>query len=158
MTDSFADRFAAATGGGDPEIDHDGQPLHQLWRAKVGVGRLVVHRSHTSDVRRQGLMVDADHELGIGDHTASRFVLWADRAPEDVTIQVPEPTEVRVWNVWSDDGWTNGWIGWAAIQVEEDGDTTTLRCSDGHVGSAVPFDDLVVEITLDPDDSDHADR
>lgn len=158
MTESFAERFAAAAGGGDPEIDEDGQPLRQLWRSKVGVGRVSVHRSHASEARRQGLMIDADHELRLGDHTATRFILWADRAPEDVTMEVPEPTEIRVWNVWSDDGWTNDWIGWSAIQVEEDGDIVTLRCNDGHAGSILPFDDLVVDITLDPDDSDRADR
>lgn len=153
----FAERFAAEGEAGDPQITYDDTTLRQLWRTKVGAGRIGVHRREASGTRRQGLVIEADDELCIGDHRASRFVLWADRAPEDVTVVVPDPTEIRIWNVWSDDGWTNAWIGWSAIQVDEDDDAATLRCNDGHAGGEIPFTDLVVEITLDPDDSDRAD-
>ena len=140
---TLAARFAEADG---PEIEIDGKVLCQVWRDDVTGERLRVDRRHATTARRQGLVVEADVDLSVAGRVAHRLVLWADTSPESVEIEVAGPTEIRVWNVWSDGEMTHAWLGWSSIQVETDGESTTLTCSDGHRSDA-DGPDLVVAIT-----------
>lgn len=107
---------------------------------------ITVHRLHASADRPQGLVVDADHDLTVNDVTATRVVLWADRAPDAVEVRTSDAGAVRFWNVWREGELVQAWQGQAAIEVDDAGDDLGLRCHDGHDGDGV---DLDVRITFD---------
>ena len=141
---TFAELFAEAE---EPEIEVDGRRLSQVFRDDLTCARLRIDRIRATTSRRQGLVLDADVDLIVDGRGAPRLVLWSDSAPETVDIEVDGPTEIRVWNVWSDHGMTQAWVGWASIHVETDDEVTRLTCTDGHTHSADEPADLVVELT-----------
>lgn len=129
------------------EIESNGRVLRQVWQTSIPAGILRIARVSSSTARRQGFVVDADADLSVAGRTARRFVLWADAAPRVVEIAVPASTDVRIWNVWADDGLTQAWLGWAAIHADEvDADVTRLSCTDGHAGQSGPLG-LVIDVS-----------
>lgn len=107
---------------------------------------ITVVRESSDDTRPQGLVVDADQILRVGDTEATRVVLWNTTAPDTVEIEAEEAGEVRLWNVWRDGDLVQAWEGEAAIEVDDHGDDLGLRCRDGHPGSGF---DLQVRVSFD---------
>ena len=108
---------------------------------------LMITRTAVSSDRPQGLVLDADHDLVIGDHRSPTLVLWSDTAPAEVTVEAPAGP-VRVSNAWRDGDIVHAWTGWAGIIRHDDADDPSLvvlSASDGH--DAITSD-LVVEIRL----------
>ena len=123
-------------------------------RFTVEATSLTVERLDSRGHRRQGIVIEADDDLNVAGITASRVVLWADRAPHTVEIELDAPCEIRCWNVWDDDGLVQAWLGGACIDVDEADDTgdpmlldsaVVLFCHDGHATDDDP--DLVVRIS-----------
>ena len=129
-------------------------------RFTVDEPMLRVERLEARADRRQGLVIDADNDITIEDVAASRVVLWADRAPHTIDIELDAPCEIRCWNVWDDDGLTQAWLGEAGVAIADaDGDATgddddaplldaplVLHCHDGH-DDADDGADLVVRLS-----------
>ncbi|MEZ5247399.1 MAG: hypothetical protein R2707_20090 [Acidimicrobiales bacterium] len=107
---------------------------------------ITVTRASASDERPQGLVLDADHELVVGDVTSTRIVLWADTAPAEVSLATSEAGDLRMWNVWQDGDLMQAWDGEAWIDVDDEGDDLGLACHDGHDGDGP---DLVVRVSFD---------
>ena len=100
---------------------------------------------HASDERPQGLALDADQPLMVGDMTNTRMVLWNLSAPNEVEI-VARAGHLTLWNVWETDGAVHAWVGAAGVLLDETaGDTTRLRASDGFGDRTI---DLEVEIRI----------
>ncbi len=141
---TLAAMFADA---GEPEIEFDGRTLCQVWRDDLTCSRLRLDRVSAATSPRQGLVLDADVDLSVEGRAARRLVLWADSSPASLEIEVDGPTEIRVWNVWSDGGMTHAWVGWSSVHVETDDEVTTLTCTDGRARDGDEPADLVVELT-----------
>lgn len=107
---------------------------------------ITVTRERASAERRQGLVLDADHDLTIGDVTSPRLVLWADTAPDQLEVTTGDAGDLRVWNVWRDGDLIQAWEGDAHIDVDDVGEDLGLECHDGH-GDDGP--DLVVRLEFD---------
>lgn len=116
---------------------------------EVGVAAdttITVTRLAASARRPQGLILDADHPLRVGDRESTRVVLWSATAPDTVEITATRAGPLRVWNVWCDGNLTQAWQGAAGIDIDDEGDLLCLTCRDGHGDSA---QDLVVELSFD---------
>ncbi|GJM36745.1 MAG: hypothetical protein DHS20C19_01120 [Acidimicrobiales bacterium] len=107
---------------------------------------MTVTLARATDARAQGLVVDADHDLGVNDITAKRVVLWSDTAPDVVEIRTSDRGAVRFWNVWRDDELVQSWQGVSRIEVDDDGEDLGLACHDGHGDGGV---DLEVRVSFD---------
>lgn len=107
---------------------------------------ITVSREAASSQRPQGLVLDADHELSVGDVRATRIVLWADTAPAIATVVTSGAGEVRIWNVWKDGDLVQAWQDGASMIVDDTGDDLGLECHDGHEGDGP---DLEVRLSFD---------
>jgi hypothetical protein len=107
---------------------------------------ITVTRESASSERPQGLVLEADHELWVGDVASTRIVLWADTAPGEVSLTTSEAGDLRMWNVWRDGDLLQAWEGDARIIVDDEGEDLGLACHDGHAGDAP---DLVVRVGFD---------
>jgi len=127
-------------------VDHDGDTVHAAVTVDLNVDSIVtVRRIHASDERPQGLALDADQPLMVGDMTNTRMVLWNHSAPDEVEI-VARAGRLTLWNVWEADGAVHAWVGAAGMLLDEPtGDTTRLRASDGFGERTI---DLEVEIRI----------
>lgn len=125
----------------------DGELVHAAVTVDLDVDSIVrIRRLDADPDTRQGLVVDADAPLRVNGVDESRFVLWADVAPDEVEVHAPAG-RLTFWNVWETDGAVHAWIGEAGIMLDElDDGTTRLQASDGHGERTV---DLEVEITID---------
>lgn len=94
----------------------------------------------------QGLVLEAEDELRVGGHTATRVVLWADTAPTQVEVVTGAAGELRMWNVWRDGDLIQAWENDARLDVDDEGDDLGLSCHDGHPGGGPG---LVVRIAFD---------
>lgn len=125
----------------------DGEIIHAALTVDLDIDSIVtIVRRQVSSTRPQGVAIDADHPMKVGDHTATRMVLWSDTAPDTVDIDVPAG-RLTVWNVWRDDGAIQAWIGAAGMRrVELDGDEAgadfgvRLLATDGHDGSEIDLE------------------
>jgi phosphodiesterase/alkaline phosphatase D-like protein len=107
---------------------------------------ITVTRESASTERSQGLALEADHELCVGDIAATSLVLWADTAPEMIEITTGDAGHLRMWNVWRDGDLIQAWEGGARIDVDDEGDDLGLVCHDGHGGNGP---DLVIRLSFD---------
>lgn len=107
---------------------------------------ITVTREAASTVRSQGLVLDADHELRVGDVEATNLVLWADTSPAELEITTGDAGDLRMWNVWRDGDLIQAWEGDARIDVDDEGDDLSLVCHDGHAGDGP---DLIVRLRFD---------
>ena len=107
---------------------------------------ITVSREAASSQRPQGLVIDADHELSVGDVGATRIVLWADTAPAIATVVTSGAGEVRIWNVWKDGDLVQAWQNGASMIVDDTGHDLGLECHDGHEGDGP---DLEVRLSFD---------
>lgn len=107
---------------------------------------ITVTRESASADRPQGLVLEADDDLRVGNVAAARIVLWADSAPGQVEVTTGESGDLRMWNVWRDGEIIQAWEGEARIDVDDDGDDLGLRCHDGHGGRGP---ELVVRLRFD---------
>lgn len=107
---------------------------------------ITLRRDSASTERAQGLVLDADHDLTVGDVMAPRIVLWTDTAPETLDITTGDAGDLRIWHVWRDGDLLQAWEGDARIEVDDEGDDLGLVCHDGH-GGGEP--DLVVRLSFD---------
>ena len=127
-------------------VDDDGDTVHAAVTVDLNVDSIVTVRwIHASDERPQGLALDADQPLMVGDTTNTRMVLWNHSAPDEVEI-VARAGRLTLWNVWETDGAVHAWVGAAGVLLDEAaGDTTRLRASDGFGDRTI---DLEVEIRI----------
>ena len=127
-------------------VDDDGDTVHAAVTVDLNVDSIVTVRwIHASDERPQGLALDADQPLMVGDMTNTRMVLWNHSAPDEVEI-VARAGRLTLWNVWETDGAVHAWVGAAGMLLDEAaGDTTRLRASDGFGDRTI---DLEVEIRI----------
>ena len=95
-------------------VDHDGDTVHAAVTVDLNVDSIVtVRRIHATGERPQGLALDADQPLMVGDVTNTRMVLWNHSAPDEVEI-VARAGRLTLWNVWETDGAVHAWVGAAA--------------------------------------------
>ena len=81
-------------------VDDDGDTVHAAVTVDLNVDSIVTVRwIHASDERPQGLALDADQPLMVGDMTNTRMVLWNHSAPDEVEI-VARAGRLTLWNVW----------------------------------------------------------
>ena len=127
-------------------VDDDGDSIHAAVTVDLNVDSIVtVRRIHASDERPQGLALDADQPLAVGDVANTRMALWARSAPDEVEIAA-RAGRLTLWNVWEADGTVHAWVGAAGILLDEAaGNTTRLRASDGFGDRTI---DLEVEIHI----------
>ncbi|HAB57838.1 MAG: hypothetical protein CL433_01860 [Acidimicrobiaceae bacterium] len=127
-------------------VDDDGDTVHAAVTVDLNVDSIVtVRRIHASDERPQGLALDADQPLAVGDVANTRMALWARSAPDEVEIAA-RAGRLTLWNVWEADGTVHAWVGAAGILLDEAaGNTTRLRASDGFGDRTI---DLEVEIHI----------
>ena len=127
-------------------VDDDGDTVHAAVTVDLNVDSIVTVRwIHASDERPQGLALDADQPLMVGDMTNTRMVLWNLSAPNEVEI-VARAGHLTLWNVWETDGAVHAWVGAAGVLLDETaGDTIRLRASDGFGDRTI---DLEVEIRI----------
>lgn len=107
---------------------------------------ITITRHTATDLRPQGLVLDADHDVRVGAHETPRIVLWSTSAPATVDVVTTKAGSLRIWNAWRDGDLTQAWLGAAGIDVDDEGESLRLSCSDGHPGSR---GDLVVELSFD---------
>ena len=68
-------------------VDHDGDTVHAAVTVDLNVDSIVtVRRIHATGERPQGLALDADQPLMVGDVTNTRMVLWSHSAPDEIEI------------------------------------------------------------------------
>ena len=90
-------------------VDHDGDTVHAAVTVDLNVDSIVtVQRIHATGERPQGLALDADQPLMVGDVTNTRMVLWSHSAPDEVEI-VARAGRLTLWNVWEADGAVHAW-------------------------------------------------
>ena len=149
MTTPYAEMFAEAE---STSIEVDGEMLSAIVELAIEAPlTFTVSRIESRADRVQGLVIEVvGAELSVGQTRAPRLTLWADTAPEIVTLNVDRPGRfmLRLWNTWRDGGAAHAWVGWAAIRRHDVAGTTTLACRDGHDDG--DFHDLVVEVTYGP--------
>lgn len=107
---------------------------------------ITVTRESSTDERPQGIVLDADNPLRVGDVESSRLVLWSDSAPAQVEVHSDDAGDLRIWHVWRDGDLIQAWEGKARLEVDDAGDDLALECHDGH-GAADA--DLVVRLQFD---------
>ena len=128
----------------------DGDVVHAAVTVDLDIDSLVtITRRAATDARPQGIALDADEPMTIGETDGRRLVLWSDSAPETVVVRVPAG-RLTVWNVWRDDGAVRAWTGAAGIRRIELDDADAdfgvrLSASDGHPGSDA---DLEVDLLI----------
>ena len=120
-------------------------------RAYVVVGiaadtTITIVRESASAARPQGLVLDADHPMTVGEKETACLVLWADTSPERVEVRTSEAGELRMWHVWREGDLVQAWEGEARIVVDDSGDDLGLRCHDSFPGTEV---DLVARLAFD---------
>ncbi len=118
---------------------------------------ITVERQSVSGERPQGLVLDADHPMTVGDHQSASVVLWSDTAPARTELITSEGGELRIWHVWREGELMQAWEGDAFVVVDDEGDDLGLECHDNHPGDEI---DLAVRVSFDrswtqPDDPDH---
>ncbi len=147
-----ADRF---TEDDTDQFVVDGHDILAMVSIEVGDDATVrILRVAANEDRRQGVVIDADAPLHLGGAEATRIVLWADTAPDEVEVPSVSGT-LRVWNTWETDGIAHAWIGWAGIRTEgstTDPDGMMLRCTDGNApGDSVDLELRILVLADDPD-------
>lgn len=154
MTTRLSERFEEAQGG---PIELDGHSVHAMYEfPAIEQPATLRVRLRSSSERPQGLHLKARQgSVLINEQELDDIVLWTDTAPPEVVATLRpsggrKPMNLRAWNAWRDDrDVVQAWIGDAGMLVEDDGDgRVTLRCSDGY--NRPSFDDLVVELELQP--------
>lgn len=144
---SLAEAFRNSSGR---KTKWQGQTVHAIIKIDVSDGDVIeIRRMSSSSQRAQALKVSVDKgELRANGVLTTLAAIWTHTAPKVAALEVVgrKTRSVDVWNSWSYDGVDSSWIGSAGILHDLDGDTHTLRCSDG-VGDPV-FDDLVVEVSV----------
>jgi hypothetical protein len=149
MTSDLSERFAESCGHpiqiGDLEV-------HSIFTVPVREGQIIrVARISAAAAPVQGLRLKVDNgTLAVHGQELSEVVLWADTAPEHVTIEChahKRGSTLKIWNAWRDpDGTMQAWLGNAGMVVQRAGARLSLQCSDGR--GRVDFGDLIVEIDL----------
>ncbi len=129
----------------------NGELLHAAVRLEIDKpATLTIRRASANPERPQGLVLDSDEPLTIGDTTTPRLVLWSDTALAEVSLAVP-PGRITFSHAWRDADIVHAWTGWAGIVRHDDPDDPShirLTASDGH-GSVTA--DLEVDIHLTTD-------
>jgi hypothetical protein len=149
---TFFDEFIRSQG---KPIEHKGQTVHIAHKVSVAPGTVLrFNRLRAARSPVQGMRITAKGcELEVAGTKGKQFVLWADTAPVEVDVNIKSAksgkSEVSCVNVWRDakHGSTFQGMNYSGIMVEPQGNSYTLRCSDG-VGPA-DFSDLVVRITVE---------
>ena len=93
---------------------------------------ITVSRESATTDRVQGLVLDADHPLVVGEVRSDRIVLWSDNAPDSMEVVTTEAGQIRIWNVWRDGDLIQAWQGHAVMFVDDEGEDLGLSCRDGH--------------------------
>jgi hypothetical protein len=93
---------------------------------------ITVSRASDSLERPQGIVLDADHPLEVGDARATRIVLWSDTAPKTTEVITTEAGEIRLWNVWRDGDLIQSWQATASMTIDDAGEDLGISCRDGH--------------------------
>jgi len=88
---------------------------------------------------------------------AKKFSVWADTAPDVVSVELRplrgrEQLAVRIWNIWKSTSWgsTMAWIGNAGMVVETITDGRAVLGASAGPGSP-RFDELVIDLEFGPD-------
>jgi hypothetical protein len=133
-------------------IDWNGIPVYGLYEFDELPSRLRLTFVAAKQTPRQGVQLRMRGGTLVTDgHEGSDIVLWQDRSPRRVSIDVrcagPRKPRLKLWNVWRGGlDVTQAWLGNAAIQL--DGNPTSgsfrIRCSDG-LGEP-NFDDLILQV------------
>lgn len=144
---SLAEAFRNSSGR---KTKWQGQVVHSVVKIDVSDGDVIeIRRRSASGQRAQALKVAADKGgLRANGVLTPIAAIWTHTAPETAILEVSgkRTRSLDVWNSWSYDGVDSSWIGSAGILHDRDGDTHTLRCSDG-VGDPA-FEDLIVELSV----------
>ena len=107
---------------------------------------ITITRESASTDAAQGIVLEADAPLTIGEVEATRVVLWSDTAPDQVDVLTGDAGDLRMWNVWREGDLVQAWEGDACIELDDDGDDLGLACHAGHGGDEP---DLVVRLSFD---------
>lgn len=109
---------------------------------------LTVTRIAVTSDRPQGLILDADGPLTVGELEAPSMVLWSDTAPAELAVEAPAG-RLTISHAWRDGDIVHAWTGWTGITRSDDPDDPSrlnITASDGHDGISR---DLEIEIRLD---------
>ena len=153
MTKALSDMFADAQ---NPCLDWEGEPAFAIYEMPASQGLVVeLLRSKASPV--QGLSLKAyGGVLRIDDVESPHMLIWADTAPERVTVSFKpwegREAKLKIWNIWRGKvggvDVTQAWLGNAGMRIEEaaDGKELLLRCSDGE--GPIDFGDLEARVII----------
>ena len=126
----------------------DGEPIYAAITLEVDEPTtLAITRASANPERPQGLILDSDDPITIGDTSASTLILWSDTAPAEVSVVVP-PGRISLSHAWRDGDIVHAWTGWAGIMRHDDpddADCVRFTASDGHGSVAA---DLEIGIRL----------
>lgn len=137
-------------------VDWEDGPLYGLYEMPAPSGLLVeILRSKPSPI--QGLTLKAyGGVLRINDVEAPEMLIWADTAPDRVTVAFKpwegRKAKLKIWNVWRGNvggaDVTQAWLGNAGMRIEEvaGGKELLLHCSDGE--GPVDFGDLEARVII----------
>ncbi len=149
---TLSERFEQVQG---ETLEHEGQTVRQLYRRTVSDGtRFTVELQDKPGRKVQALNLDADGgaALVINEEEMTRAVVRADTAPRrtEVLVTADGSGELTAYNAWiGSHEALHSWIGNSGMLVDDDGETVTLRCSDGDGDPS--FDDLVVVLRFEQD-------
>jgi hypothetical protein len=143
---TFAEEFARA--GGQP-IQAAGHSVQMVYRRKVRDGlTLRVRWERRIEIPVQGISVSVKGgQVRVAGVRAKDIVLWADTAPEEVTLQCEgrDVSELSLWNCWRDEREvTQAWVGNSGMVVEQlGGGVLRFRCNSRP---EITFGDLVFDL------------
>lgn len=115
--------------------DLDGEPIFAAVTLDLDAPATVtIRRLAANPSRPQGLVLDADEAVHVGETDAPTVVLWSDTSPAEVSVEVPAG-RLTVSHAWRDGDIVHAWTGWAGITRDDDPDEPgriRLVASDGH--------------------------
>lgn len=153
--DDLSSRFIASRG--EP-IEVEGRLVHMSYVVGPSSSRRPIGRMRPSGELEQGIGFRTDNGWLLSNgEKAKKFSVWADTAPDVVSVELRplrgrEQLAVRIWNIWKSTSWgsTMAWIGNAGMVVETIADGRAVLGA--SVGPGSPrFDELVIDLEFAPD-------
>lgn len=144
----FEDLFLASRG---QPVEYEGQTIQlmdTISLSRFDTVRIV--RESSKPGWRRGIHLSTEGHFTIGERVIpNAVVLWADTAPETVSLSINSDNEAcYVKNVWdTGDGTVHSWHNGAAMIVDQTEKARRYRCNDGDPDAG--FDDLVFRIEIE---------
>lgn len=123
-------------------VEWQGLQVYSMYKWTTG-GSFLLHFDTFVKSPVQGVRLETDGRLRIGEVEGSGFVLWADTSPADTVIELVSkgPCVIDIANVWrAPGGRMDSWIGDAGMLVNDTNGRVAFRCN-GAVGPPA-FKDL----------------